>query len=591
MIAGPRTVRRPLLWIALAALPFFLLDLGRPALDDGEAMYAEIPREMRAGGDWITPRLNGTRHFDKPPLVYWTVAAGQAVLGETELAARLWPALAAWATIPVVGAIGGALFGARSGWLGALAMATSLGPYLFGRQAMPDPILCFWVALAILGYVRGYARGGEGRGPWPWVMSVSLGLAALAKGILGVGLPAAIIGLHALLSGRLRAFRSWRTAAGLGVAAAVALPWHVAVARANPDFFGYYVIREHLLRFTGQRFPRDEFLPLPVFLALTLVWTFPWMAIVPQALGHAARRVAGAGVRKAEDLLPLLWMAVIVGLFAASRSRLEYYALPAVPAFALMVGRLWDGMIGAAGAPGGRRPPSPGALRAALAIMAAVTAAAAMVSVVVLGPWKDVVSRAIAAYWPASGWIGAPDQVAMLDRIRVPTMVTLVGIAGLTLGALAASRRRRPGIACGLLAGMMLPLFALVHWGFLVAEPFHTSRALAQIVRRAAGPEDAVVVQEPYEYMWVGGITFYAKRTVSILKDSRFDGVPARRREPPDRFLDREQLLALWASGRRVVVVADEHGDVEAVLARIRPAEVVGRAGGRVVFHPAAAGR
>jgi 4-amino-4-deoxy-L-arabinose transferase-like glycosyltransferase len=589
---GPPAPRRPLLWIALAALPFCLLDLGRPALNDGEAMYAEVPREMRAGRDWITPHLNGTRHFDKPPFIYWVIGAGQPFLGETELAARLWPALAAWATIPVAGAIGSALFGARAGWLGALVFAASLGPYLFGRQVMPEPMLCLWIALAILGYARGALRG-DGRGPWPWVMYASLGLAALTKGILGVGLPAAIIGLHALLTGRLRVFRSWRAAAGLALAAAVALPWHLAVARANPDFFGYYVIREHLLRFTGQRFPQDEFLPLPLFLAFTLVWTFPWMALVPQALGRAGRRLAGLGVRKAEDLLPLLWIAVVVGLFTASRSRLEYYALPSVPAFALLVGRLWDEVLGPAANPGGGtpRPASRRALAVALGAMAALMVAAAAASLVVLGPGKDVVSLAVTAFWPEAGWIGAPEQQAMLERIRIPTMATLMGVAGLTLGALAAARRGRHGVACALLAGMMAPLFALIHWGFLVVEPLQSSRQLAGIVQGVAGPGDPVVFQEPYEYMWVGGITFYAKRMVSILKDPRFEGVPGRRREPPDRFLDRQQLEALWASGRRVVVVADERGGVEAALDRLRPAELVGRSGGRVVLRPQTAGR
>ncbi|HYB72369.1 MAG TPA: glycosyltransferase family 39 protein [Candidatus Sulfotelmatobacter sp.] len=593
MIAGPVAPRRPLLWIALAALPFFLLDLGRPALTDGEAMYAEVPREMRARGDWVTPHVNGTRHFDKPPLIYWAIGAAQALLGETELSARLWPALAAWATIPVVGAIGGALFGARSGWLGALAFAASLGPHLFGRQVMPDAMLCLWIALAILGYARGFLRGGEGRGPWPWVMYASLGLAVLTKGLLGVGLPAAIVGLHALLSGRLRAFRSWRALAGLALAAAVALPWHLAVARANPDFFGYYVIREHLLRFTGRRFPQDEVLPLPIFILLTLVWTFPWAGLVPQALGRAGRRLAAAGARKAEDLLPLLWIGIVIGLFAASRSRLEYYALPAMPAVALLVGRFWDEVLPPAGNPGGGapRPASRRALVLALGATAALMAAAAAASLVVLGPWKDVVSRAVAAWWPESGWFGGPEQQAVLERIRIPTMVTLMGAAGLTLGALAAARRGRHGVACALLAGMMAPILALVHWGFLVVEPWQSSRPVAEIVQRMAGPDDPVVFQEPYEYMWVGGITFYARRMVFILKDPRFEGAPARRREPPERFLDRRQLEALWASGRRVVVVADERGGVEAALGRVRPAEVLGRAGGRVVFRPRDVGR
>jgi len=107
-------------------------------------------------------------------------------------------------------------------------------------------------------------------------------------------------------------------------------------------------------------------------------------------------------------------------------------------------------------------------------------------------------------------------------------------------------------------------------------------------VIRVARPDDPVVFQEPHEYMWVGGITFYARRPVLILKDPKFDGVAARRREPPDRFVDREGLLRLWTSGRRVVVVADGGGDLPAVLHQARPATVLGQSGGRVVLRPRA---
>jgi hypothetical protein len=73
---------------------------------------------------------------------------------------------------------------------------------------------------------------------------------------------------------------------------------------------------------------------------------------------------------------------------------------------------------------------------------------------------------------------------------------------------------------------------------------------------------------------------------VLILKDPKFEGVAARRREPPDRFLDRDALLQLWVSGRRVVVVADGAGQVPAVLHQARPAVVLGQSGGRVVLRP-----
>ncbi|HBZ56353.1 MAG TPA: hypothetical protein DEO88_13180 [Syntrophobacteraceae bacterium] len=86
-------------------------------------------------------------------------------------------------------------------------------------------------------------------------------------------------------------------------------------------------------------------------------------------------------------------------------------------------------------------------------------------------------------------------------------------------------------------------------------------------------------MREPAEYMWIGGITYYTKRMVYILKRPDYDLMPAQRREPADRFLDREGLAALWKSGKRVLLIADEDvaSDLRPLLSGVGPVEVIGR--------------
>lgn len=566
-----RLLRYPVLWIVLAVAPFYLFDLYSPAFNDGECMYAEIGREMRMTGDWITPHLNGTRHFDKPPLLYWMIGLGQSLFGETEYAARMWPALATLGAAFLVGAIGRSLYGRRAGWLSALVFITCLGPHLFGKLAMPDLPLLFCITLAILGYVRGFMIETPASGRWSLLMFAGIGLATLSKGLVGLGLSSTIIGVHALLSGRVRAFFSRRFALGIAVTLAIAAPWYVAAAFANPDFLGYFFIREHLMRFTGQRFPPDECVALPVFLVLTFVWTFPWLPLVPQALWRGMRRLKAGPLLKGIDLLPFVWIGIVLLLFSASKSRLEYYAMPAIPAFALLLGKLWDDLLE-------QGPESRRSLGRAFGVMAGAMVLAAIAAFAVFGPWQDVVFHFYATSWPTSGWVEGPEQAALLDRLRIPSILSMAGLAVFTVAALIAALKSRPRVALGITAVMTAPLFLMIHWGFVVVEPFHSSAQTAAIVNRVAGPDDIVVFQEPHEYMWTSGITYYTKRYVHILKDPRFEGLTTRRREPPERFLDSSGLQRLWASGKKVVFVGDPNrGNLADVLAQAGPVKDVGR--------------
>lgn len=571
--------QRPLLWVSLAALPLFLLGLSTPAMDQSEAMYAEIAREMRSGADWITPRLNGARHFDKPPLLYWLIALTQAALGESELSARLWPALAAWGTIPVTGAIATALFGPSAGWAAALVHATSLGPFIFGRMILPDPSMCFWISLAILGYVKGFVREGEGsRSAWPWVMGAAAGFASLIKGLLGLGLPLVIIGFHAVLSGRLRALLTPRLLLWGGMTGIVAVPWYWAVCRANPEFFQYFFLREHFHRFTGQRYPADEFVSFPVFITLTLMWTFPWVAVIPAALWRGVRRAIHKGWRRAPELLPLLWGGIVVGLFSASSSRLEYYALSAVPAASILVGGLWERLLH-----GGQGNTGPRGVAFSVGFMATLAGVGAAASFMLLGPGRNIVFEAVAASWPGSGWVPGPEQTATLDRIQWPTFSALAWIAFVTAGAAICLKKARNGAAFGLLGAMAIPLFVMVHWGFVVMEPFMSLRSTAELAAHHAGPTGVIVTREPHEYMWIGGLPYYSGRMVYVLKDRKYDSAPPNRREPAERFLDDTGLAALWMSGRRVVLVVDRADPILPELRAFGRFDMLAEIGGRLV--------
>jgi len=142
-----------LLLVLVLTLPVFAWRLDRPGFSDTEGMFAEPAREMVLTGDWVTPHMNGEPFLTKPPFMYWLPAALFAVVGTTEYA-RLWPALAAVATVAVTGALGWELFGEAAGVTAAVILATSLGFLVEARLLRADMPLVLAVTLAFYCWVR-----------------------------------------------------------------------------------------------------------------------------------------------------------------------------------------------------------------------------------------------------------------------------------------------------------------------------------------------------------------------------------------------------------------------------------------------------
>src|SRR3954469_12260974 len=111
-----RSWRRDLFLLSCAFLVLYGFRVGSYPLDNpDEGRNAEIAREMIATGDFITPRLNGVNYFEKPPLVYWAVAASLKVFGQNEWAVRVVPAIFGLAGVLFTYAAARQLYGRASG--------------------------------------------------------------------------------------------------------------------------------------------------------------------------------------------------------------------------------------------------------------------------------------------------------------------------------------------------------------------------------------------------------------------------------------------------------------------------------------------
>jgi 4-amino-4-deoxy-L-arabinose transferase-like glycosyltransferase len=155
---------------AIAVLWFANLGT-RDLLHPDEGRYAEIAREMAATGDWVTPRLNGLKYFEKPPLQYWLTAGAYRTFGVHEWTARLWPATAGLLAVLAIGIAGHALGGIALGAFAALALAGTLWHAGMAQILSLDSGLAFFLTLAFAGLVIAQrpGTGADTRRRWMWI--------------------------------------------------------------------------------------------------------------------------------------------------------------------------------------------------------------------------------------------------------------------------------------------------------------------------------------------------------------------------------------------------------------------------------------
>lgn len=323
---------RPLLALLLlfALIWFGALDYRKLVLTD-EGRYAEIPREMVASGDWVTPRLNDLKYFEKPPLQYWATAAAYEIFGEQQWTARLWTALTGFLGILLVGYTGLRLFGREAGLYAALICASSGLYVLMGNVNTLDMGVTFFMTLGICALLIAQQ---EGQPRWMLLAWAALALAVLSKGLMGLVLPGAALFLYSLFN---RDFRLWlrlHWLAGIASFLLLAAPWFALVMRANPEFFDFFFIHEHFERFTSKVHGRYQ--PWHYFIPILLLGMLPWTLLMFDALRSAWRR--GRAQAFSAHRLLLVWAVFIYLFFSLSDSKLPSYLLPMIPALSLLMG-------------------------------------------------------------------------------------------------------------------------------------------------------------------------------------------------------------------------------------------------------------
>ena len=582
--------------ILLLALIVTLMGTGSYGLyEPHEGHFAMVGQEMIWRNDWITPHLNGSPYLNKPPLLYWLIAISTSIFGSNEFAARLPIALSGWLGIVIAWKWARELWGISSSRVCALMLSVTLGWFIFTHQILIDALLGTLLLSSNYFLWRSLYKPSS-RINW-WGTYISLALCVLTKGLIGLVFP--LLGCLAIIVVRrdLKLINRIKLYRGLLLVFALVLPWFIAVERANPGFWHYFIVNEHFDRIFDRRFPPDyevSKISAVGYLAITACWCFPWILFLPSVIkstwqdwhrGNSTR--AAIRDRRHSDGIFLLAVAAIlpVVLFLPLDSRLIYYSIPAIPPYIILCAGWWDKYSRQASAtpqsspvlkyPNLRHDPPPIGTVSRSSIQTNCCQPAKTIDLygaiaLILG---------IVSY----GTITAVPSITKLlpEILQTSEATRLIVIVAIALGTgwLASGigmLKRSAWALLPLFIALTITYLATIR-GFVLYQEIRSSKNIVQQANSCLSVDTLWTFEGSRELGAAGAIGYYLNqaktvdistasksatnntyRTVMVLADGGKNRLPPQfPGTPPQYLIDRTQLQTYWDSDRPVVFLTD----------------------------------
>ncbi len=360
--------KRGVVLLFLVVVAFYFFGLGQiPLVGPDEPRYAQVAREMLLRHDLITPTLGGHTWFEKPALLYWMMIASYKLFGVTEFAARFPAAVSGLLTIAAVFVVGRRVEREHSNkppadaggsdkkgelescaFWSALAAATTIGIVVFARAASFDIILTMTTTWTLAFYVL-HEFESDNKRRWKFLVGFYLfiGLSLLGKGLVGIVIPAGVVGLYYLFQRRLPRRNTLISVAwGVPLTLAVAATWYgPVIVRHGWPFIDQFFIQHHFARYVSDKY--HHWRPAYYYLQVVPLLAMPWTAFLVDGLLQMKSWLKRAGTSvsdQTDDRLPrlmafaLAWFLFPLVFFTFSGSKLPGYILPILPAAALIVG-------------------------------------------------------------------------------------------------------------------------------------------------------------------------------------------------------------------------------------------------------------
>ena len=479
--------------LAIACVALFFRLGSLPLLEPDEGRNAEVAREMKESGAWLSPSYNGIAYLDKPAFYFKAVALSLAVFGDNETAARLPSAVFGLALLALTFAFCRRVHGMRCAILAVIVVATMPLFVVNARTVIFDIALAFFVSAAIFAGYRAEECEGKSRRNWYLLGAFAAGFATLVKGPVGFLIPSLVLFVFNRVEGRHGVWKRFFAPLNLLAFFGVTLPWFVGLSLQHPDFPYYGIIEESFHRFTTTEFHRAK--PFYFYAIIVAGMFLPWSFVLPEAGVMAWKRKSSLS---SVDRLCIVWAVVVVIFFSLSKSKMPGYILSATVACGILVARFFEHVLAN---PDGKAARIAGRAVAGIVGLCLVSA----IAVTFLSTRMELLAR------PLGIPVADANQFKQYVSISIGFFLTFV-----VLGLLARCKRD-VGLIFIYLALFPVLLFS-VNFGILKLA-FNAKSAAKFAQQIPALPPQTELA---FLHCYPNGLTFYLNRTATLItRDGR----------------------------------------------------------------------
>ncbi len=303
-------------------------------MDNDATQYATIAMQMHKSGSFLEVAYRDTDYLDKPPLLFWLSSLSFSAIGVSQFAYRLPSLIINVLGIYATFKLAELLYGKRVALLAALIYASAFGIVLFNHDVRTDTMLTAFVIFSIWqlmvyikhGKIVNFVLGFAG-----------IGMAMLAKGPIGLMVPAIAIGCQLIYSKQWKFVFQWRWLTGLAIILIVLSPMLIGLYNQHGiEGIEFYFWTQSFGRLTGENVWVDTSGSL--FFVHSFLWSFlPWTLL---ALVAYIRKwtivIKDVKSARKEEILTLGGITLVFIAMSLSQYKLPHYIFVVYPLIAIL---------------------------------------------------------------------------------------------------------------------------------------------------------------------------------------------------------------------------------------------------------------